>query len=100
MGDHRDVANTRGGKQTVRDLVLSMAVIGVVAAVIYIFIPHSEGVPVKSVSYTAELGQARRDAPFAVAAPVGLGKQWRATSVTYGTSDTKAVAWHLGFVDP
>ncbi|WP_127358439.1 DUF4245 domain-containing protein [Actinacidiphila soli] len=99
MGDHRGVANTRGN-QTVRDLVLSMAVIGVVVAVIYIFIPHSEGDPVKSVSYTVELGQARRDAPFAVAAPVGLDKQWRATSVMYDASDTKAVAWHLGFVDP
>jgi hypothetical protein len=88
------------GRQTVRDLVLSMAVIGVVVAVIYIFVPHSEGDPVKTVSYSVELGQARRDAPYAIAAPVGLGKDWRATSVSYDASDSKAVTWHLGFVDP
>jgi hypothetical protein len=88
------------GKQTVRDLVLSMAAIGVVVFGIYFFVPHSEGDPVKTVGYSVELGQARRDAPYAVAAPVGLGKDWRATSVTYDATDPKAVAWHLGFVDP
>lgn len=88
------------GKQTVRDMVLSMVAIGVVVSGIYLFVPHSEGDPVKTVGYTVELGQARRDAPYAVAAPVGLGKDWRATSVTYDASDSEAVEWHLGFVDP
>lgn len=31
---------------------------------------------------------------------MGLGKDWRATSVTYDAVDPKAVSWHLGFVDP
>jgi hypothetical protein len=89
------------GKQTVRDMVLSMAAIGIVVAFIWLFIPHDPNAdPVKPVGYQVELGQARRDAPFPVAAPEGLGKGWRASSVSYADTDPKAVAWHLGFVDP
>lgn len=100
MGDDRDVANKRGN-QTLRDLLLSMAVLGVVVAVIYVFIPHdSDADPVKPIGFQAELSQARRDAPFPVAAPEGLGKDWRATTVTYDAKDAAAIEWHLGFVDP
>lgn len=99
MGDDRGVANMRG-KQTVRDMVLSIAVIGVLVAGIYVFVPHSGGDPVKTVSYQVELGQARRAAPYPVAAPEGLSSQWRATSVTYDGSDPKNSQWHLGFIDP
>jgi hypothetical protein len=101
MGDHGGVANSRGS-QTVRDMILSMAVLGVVVGGIWwLFIPHDAGAdPVRPVSYQVELGQARRDAPFAVAVPEGLGKGWRATSVTYDGARSKAVTWHLGLVDP
>ncbi|WP_269853894.1 DUF4245 domain-containing protein [Streptomyces sp. RPT161] len=88
------------GKQTVRDMVLSIAVIGVLVAGIYVFVPHSGGNPVKTVSYQVELGQARRAAPYPVAAPEGLSSQWRATSVSYDGSDPKNSQWHLGFIDP
>ncbi|MGW7002643.1 DUF4245 domain-containing protein [Streptomyces sp. NPDC054933] len=88
------------GKQTVRDMVLSIAVIGVLVAGIYVFVPHTEGDPVKTVSYEVELGQARRVAPYPVAAPEGLSSHWRATSVTYDGSDPKNSQWHLGFIDP
>ncbi|MDJ0342717.1 DUF4245 domain-containing protein [Streptomyces sp. H10-C2] len=94
------MANKRG-KQTVRDLVLSMVVIGAVVAVIYVFIPHDPNAdPVKPIGFQSELSQARRDAPFPVAAPEGLGKDWRATTVTYNAKDAAAIEWHLGFVDP
>ncbi|MET7618345.1 DUF4245 domain-containing protein [Streptomyces sp. NPDC005408] len=87
------------GRQTVRDMVLSMAVIGAVVAVIYVFIPHDEKAdPVKAVDYRVELLTARRAAPYPVAAPEGLAKEWKPTSVSYkGTDDD---AWHLGFLDP
>lgn len=94
------------GKQTVRDMVLSMAVIGVVVAAIYFFIPHddsksAENGAVKTVGYRVELATARRAAPYPVVAPVGLPKTWRATSVSYEASnDGKGGAWHLGFLDP
>ncbi|MFH8746182.1 DUF4245 domain-containing protein [Streptomyces rimosus] len=94
------------GKQTVRDMVLSMAVIGALVAGIYVFIPHNDSRSaevnaVKTVDYRVELATARRAAPYAIAAPKGLPEGWRATSVTYRASnDGKGGAWHLGFLDP
>ncbi|WP_327285763.1 MULTISPECIES: DUF4245 domain-containing protein [unclassified Streptomyces] len=87
------------GKQTVWDMVRSLAVIGVVVAGIYIFVPHDENAdPTRVVDYRVETLTARRAAPYPVAAPVGLPAEWRATSVTF---DRKAAnAWHLGFLDP
>ncbi len=105
MGDHRGVAGMRG-RQTVRDMVLSLAVIGVLVGAIYIFIPHDESADaaknaVKTVDYRVELITARRAAPYPVAAPQGLPKTWRATSVSYKVSDDgKGGAWHLGMLDP
>lgn len=99
MRDHGGVAGMRG-KQTVRDMVLSMAVIGAVVAVIYVFVPHGGTDPVRPVGYRVELGQARRAAPYPVAAPAGLPGGWRATSVRYDGSDPKNAHWHLGFIDP
>jgi hypothetical protein len=89
------------GKQTVRDMVLSMAVIGVVVAGIYLFVPHDDSRnPVKRVDYRVELETARRAAPYPVAAPEGLPKTWRATSVTYDGGSPDGAAWHLGFLNP
>ncbi|MFE0381664.1 DUF4245 domain-containing protein [Streptomyces inhibens] len=94
------------GRQTVRDMVLSLAVIGVLVGAIYFFIPHDDGADaeknaVKAVDYRVELITARRAAPYPVAAPQGLPKTWRATSVSYKASDDgKGGAWHLGMLDP
>ncbi|MGW1515497.1 DUF4245 domain-containing protein [Streptomyces sp. NPDC002287] len=87
------------GKQTVWDMVRSLAVIGVVVAGIYIFIPHDDKAdPTRTVDYRVETLTARRAAPYPVAAPVGLPERWRATSVTFERRN--ANAWHLGFLDP
>ncbi|MGS2590144.1 DUF4245 domain-containing protein [Streptomyces hebeiensis] len=87
------------GKQTVRDMILSMAVIGAVVAVIYVFIPHDdEAAPVQPVDYRVELLTARRAAPYPVLAPAGLPEGWKATSVSYKTESDDA--WHLGYLDP
>lgn len=87
------------GKQTVWDMTLSMAVIGIAVAVIYVFIPHDEDAdPVRAVDYRVELLTARRAAPYPVAAPEGLAKDWRPTSVSYERQSSNA--WHLGFLDP
>lgn len=99
MRDHGGVAKQRG-KQTVRDMVLSIAVIGVVVAGVYVFIPRSGHDPVHPVSYRVELEQTRGVAPYPVAAPAGLGRQWRATSVWYDGSNARSAHWHLGFIDP
>lgn len=92
------VAGMRG-KQTVRDMVLSMAAIGVVVAGVYTLVPHDDSAdPVRPVDYRVELITARRAAPYPVAAPVGLPETWKATSVTYDRQDGNS--WHLGFLDP
>ncbi|MFJ5632980.1 DUF4245 domain-containing protein [Streptomyces goshikiensis] len=87
------------GKQTIWDMVRSLAVIGLVVGGIYIFIPHDEdGDPTRVVDYRVETITARRAAPYPLAAPVGLAKEWRATSVEYERKN--ANSWHLGFLDP
>ncbi|MFD8980142.1 DUF4245 domain-containing protein [Streptomyces sp. NPDC059564] len=87
------------GKQTVWDMVRSLAVIGVVVAGIYIFLPHDDQAdPTRTVDYRVETLTARRAAPYPVAVPVGLPQEWRATSVTYERKNSNA--WHLGFQDP
>ncbi|MFF4601734.1 DUF4245 domain-containing protein [Streptomyces sp. NPDC001339] len=94
------------GRQTVRDMVLSLAVIGVLVGAIYFFIPHDDSADaeqnaVKRVDYRVELITARRAAPYPVAAPEGLPDTWRATSVSYKASnDRSGGAWHLGMLDP
>lgn len=102
IGDDGDVAaDKKRGTQTVRDMVLSLIVITLAAGVIYLFIPHEEDDdPVRTVSYEVELNTARRAAPYPVAAPEGLSKQWRATSVSYEADEAGKIAWHLGFLDP
>ncbi|MFJ5549648.1 DUF4245 domain-containing protein [Streptomyces sp. NPDC093225] len=87
------------GKQTVWDMVRSLAVIGLVVGAIYIFIPHDDKAdPTRVVDYRVELITARRAAPYPVAAPQGLSADWRATSVSYERKSGNA--WHLGFLDP
>lgn len=82
-----------------RDMILSMAVISAVAGVVYIFVPHDDKAnPIKAVDYRVELVTARRAAPYPVAAPAGLSKDWTPTSVSYQREAGNS--WHLGFVDP
>ncbi|MEV0919686.1 DUF4245 domain-containing protein [Streptomyces sp. NPDC049967] len=90
---------SKRGKQTVRDMFLSLAVIAAVAGVVYIFVPHDEKAdPVRAVDYRVELLTARRAAPYPVAAPSGLAQKWKPTSVSYEREAGNS--WHLGFLDP
>jgi hypothetical protein len=93
------VAGSNGKQKTVRDMVLSLGLIGIAAAVIYVFIPHDDSAPdVKPVDYRVELLTARRAAGYPVAAPEGLPKGWTATSVRFRGDAFDA--WHLGFHTP
>lgn len=94
-----DPVASKRGKQTVRDMFLSMTVITALAGVIYIFIPHDDTAdPIKAVDYRVELATARRAAPYPVAAPAGLSEKWKPTSVSY--EGRNGAGWHLGFLDP
>ncbi len=81
-------------------MVLSLGVILLAAGLVYLFIPHNdEQTPaVERVDYRVELITARRAAPYPVAAPQGLPRSWKPTSVRFeGDHSDK---WHLGFHDP
>jgi hypothetical protein len=93
------VAGSNGKQKTARDMILSLGVIGIAAAVMYVFIPHDDSAPeIKSVDYRVELLTARRAASYPVAAPQGLSKDWKATSVRFQGDHFDA--WHLGFHTP
>jgi hypothetical protein len=86
------------GKQSVRDMVLSLGLILLASGVIYLFVPHDDTAPEpKRVDYRVELLTARRAAPYPVAAPKGLPESWISTSVRYRAEHAH---WHLGFADP
>jgi hypothetical protein len=94
-------ADKQRGRQTARDMVLSLGVILLAAGVIYLFVPHDTSQnPVKPVSYRVELTSARRGAPYPVVAPAGLSAKWRATSVRYSPDGEQGATWHLGFMTP
>ncbi|MER7754603.1 DUF4245 domain-containing protein [Kitasatospora sp. NPDC097643] len=90
------------GRQTVRDMVLSMLAVGVVVWIGYLFLPHdANGDGVHVVEYRVAAASAKRAAPYPLVVPEGLSDKWRATSVSYEPAATgKGNAWHLGFVTP
>jgi hypothetical protein len=93
------VAGAKGKQKTVRDMVLSLTLIVLMAGVIYIFVPHDDSEPdLPRVDYGVELLTARRAASYPVAAPEGLPATWKATSVRY--EGDQGDAWHIGFRDP
>jgi hypothetical protein len=93
------VAGSNGKQKTVRDMVLSLGLIGIAAALIYVFIPHDDSAPdIPRVDYRVELLTARRAAVYPVAAPEGLPAAWKATSVRFDGANFDA--WHLGFHAP
>ncbi|MYR44031.1 DUF4245 family protein [Streptomyces sp. SID5910] len=97
--DDRGVAGTKGKQKTARDMILSLGVIVLVGMVMWLFIPHDEGEPdIKRVDYRVELLTARRAASYPIAAPEGLSKDWKPTSVRFRGDDFDA--WHLGFRAP
>ncbi|WP_229890921.1 DUF4245 domain-containing protein [Streptomyces lavendofoliae] len=87
------------GKQTVRGMFQSMAVILAAGGVMYLFIPHDEKAdPIKPVDYRVERVTAQRAAPYPVLAPEGLADGWTPTSVAYDREGGDA--WHVGFLTP
>ncbi|MGP4005593.1 DUF4245 domain-containing protein [Streptomyces sp. 4N124] len=93
------MAGSNGRQKTVRDMVLSMGLIGIMAGVIYLFIPHDDSEPdLQRVDYRVELLTARRAAAYPVVAPEGLPKTWKPTSVRFQGDEFDT--WHLGFHTP
>lgn len=94
------VAGSNGKQKSALDMVLSLGVILLAAGVVYLFVPHddSQEPTAERVDYRVELITARRAAPYPVAAPEGLARDWRPTSVRFDAD--RSDEWHLGFHDP
>lgn len=94
------VAGSNGKQKTARDMIISLALIGIAAAVVYFLaIPHNDHSPdLKRVDYRVELITARRAVSYPVAAPEGLPDTWKATSVRFQGQNSDH--WHLGFQTP
>lgn len=89
-------------RQTVTDMVRSLAlVLGVVAVVLLITLrPQPD--PVHVIDPTPTLLTARAQAAYPVLYPAGLDAGWRPTSARWQPTDasTPDPAWHVGFVTP
>ncbi len=94
-------ARQRRKLKTVRDMLLSMAVITVGALFFYFVQPTDTGQdPVRAVDYAVEASTASRAAPYDLVVPEGLDDEWRATSVRYRQSSDHGAFWRIGFMDP
>jgi hypothetical protein len=88
--------------KSVRDMVMTLIVVGIPIAFLLIILPHSAQNPVHAIDDTIQLEQASAVAPFTVVSPHGLPSGWTVTSASYGaaTSGRPAVDWHIGLVTP
>ncbi|MFF8725198.1 DUF4245 domain-containing protein [Streptomyces sp. NPDC015171] len=94
------MAGSKGKQKTARDMIISLVLISVAAAVVYfLVIPRDDHAPdLKRVDYRVELLTARRAASYPLAAPEGLPDTWKPTSVRF--QGAKSDRWHLGFQTP
>ncbi|WP_268812517.1 DUF4245 domain-containing protein [Embleya scabrispora] len=90
----------KSGRETVRDMVLSLGACGLVVGALFLVAPHNESDPVRRVAYETSFRQAARVAPYPLLAPQGLDERWRATSVDYQGFDRNQTKWHIGFINP
>lgn len=90
-------------RTTVRDMLLSLAVIGVPIAVVLAIEPSTAGNPVHVIdpaSFQGNLDAARASEPFSVLSPAGLDAGWRPTSEGYEPPGNAAADWHIGYLTP
>lgn len=87
-------------KRGIRDLVLSMAVVGVFVAFLFAVVWRPSPDPVRTVDPTFQLQAARAQADYPVLAPEGLSSDWRATSARFEAQGEDATSWFLGYVTP
>jgi Protein of unknown function (DUF4245) len=90
-------------RTTVRDMVISLAVIAAPIAVVLAVEPSKSGDPVHPIdtaSYQSQLEAARQYLPFTVLGPAGLPATWKLTSEYYQPPGDGAADWHLGYLTP
>ena len=89
------------GRETVRDMVISLAVVGSVIAALFLvtYRPKPEAGP-KPVDWQTTAATAQGQATYRLLTPTGLPASWIATSARFQTTAKSEghPVWHLGFV--
>lgn len=86
-------------KRGIRDLILSLAVVGVFVGFLFAVVWRPAPDPVRTVDPVPMLQVAREQADFPVLAPTGLSNDWRPTSARFdSTADSST--WFVGYVTP
>ena len=89
-------------RQTVRDMILSLAVVLAAIAVILLITWRPTPDPVRVIDPTPPLSLARAQADYPVLYPADLDSSWRPTSARWEITPSSQPdpAWHVGFVTP
>ena len=87
-------------KRGPRDLLLSLAVVGVFVVFLYVIVWRPAPEQIRTVDPTLQLQAARAQAPYPVLAPVGLSADWKPTSARFEQSPEGTTSWFLGYVTP
>lgn len=87
-------------KRGVRDLILSLAVVGVAVAFLYVIVWRPAPEQVRTVDPTLQLEAARAQASYPVLAPEGLPVDWKPTSARFEVAADDTSSWFLGYVTP
>ncbi len=87
-------------KRGLRDLVLSLAVVGIFVAFLFAVVWRPAPEAVKVVDPTLQLDAARAQASYDVLAPEGLSPDWKSTSARFEANEDGSTTWFLGYVTP
>lgn len=88
-------------QQTVRDLVISMVLVGAFVAFLFLMVLRPTPDPVREVDTASAAQVAAAEQAFDILVPQGLSDQWRATSARYRPGPVSGTgSWFNGYVDP
>lgn len=88
-------------QQTVRDLVLSMLVVGGFVAFLYIVVLRPAPDPVRVVDVPSAVFVAKSAEAFPIPVPTGLPADWRATSARFTMGPVEGTGqWYNGYLNP
>lgn len=87
-------------KQSVRDLLLSMGVVALFVAFLFVAVWRPAPDPIRTVDVAEPLRTARAQASYEVLAPTGLSADWKPTSARFEAEGSDATSWFLGYVTP
>ena len=90
----------RRGRGTVRDMVLSMAVILALVALVLLLLPRPNAVEQPPVDVRSAAVGAAATLPFDPVVPAGLPQGWKPTSAYSKRSTDDVLAWHVGYLTP